>query len=52
MEKQEDFELLRKSVSGEVVFTEYTSRNAGIKLTLQLNKSYCGNDRSFNFINK
>jgi cytochrome c-type biogenesis protein CcmF len=32
--KKEEFELLRKSVSGEAVFTEYTSENAGIKLQL------------------
>ena len=32
--KKEEFELLRKSVSGEVVFTEYVSENAGLKLQL------------------
>lgn len=32
--KKEEFELFRKSVSGEVVFTEYASENAGIKLQL------------------
>ncbi len=31
---KEDVELFRKSVSGQVVFTDYTSSNAGIKLTL------------------
>ena len=32
--KTEEFELLRKSISGEVVFTEHTSENAGIKIKL------------------
>ncbi len=32
--KKEEFELLRKSVSGQAVFTEYISENAGIKLQL------------------
>lgn len=32
--KKEEFELFRKSVSGEVVFTEYASENAGLKLQL------------------
>jgi len=32
--KKEEFELLRKSVSGEVIFTEHTSENAGIKIQL------------------
>jgi cytochrome c-type biogenesis protein CcmF len=32
--KKEDVELFRKSVSGQVVFTDYTSENAGLKLTL------------------
>ena len=32
--KKEDVELLRKSVSGEVQFTEYVSENAGLKLQL------------------
>jgi len=32
--KQEEVELYRKSVSGEVIFTEYSSENAGIKLKL------------------
>ncbi len=32
--KKEEFELLRKSVSGEAVFTEYASENAGLKLQL------------------
>jgi cytochrome c-type biogenesis protein CcmF len=32
--KKEEFELLRKSVSGEAVFTEHVSENAGIKLQL------------------
>jgi len=31
---KEEFELLRKSISGEVVFTDYKSQNAGIKLQL------------------
>ena len=32
--KVEEFELFRKSVSGEVIFTDYTSENAGIKIQL------------------
>ena len=32
--KKEEFELLRKSVSGQAVFTEYSSENAGLKLQL------------------
>jgi len=32
--KTEEFELLRKSVSGEAVFTEYVSENSGLKLQL------------------
>jgi len=32
--KKEVFELLRKSVSGEAVFTEYISENSGLKLQL------------------
>ncbi len=32
--KKEEFELLRKSVSGEAVFTEYTSENSGLKIQL------------------
>lgn len=32
--KKEEFELLRKSVSGQAVFTDYTSENAGLKLQL------------------
>jgi cytochrome c-type biogenesis protein CcmF len=32
--KSEEFELFRKSVSGEVIFTDYTSENAGIKIQL------------------
>ncbi|MDY0083252.1 MAG: cytochrome c biogenesis protein CcsA [Ignavibacteriaceae bacterium] len=32
--KKEEFELLRKSVSGQAVFTEYISESAGIKLQL------------------
>ena len=32
--KTEEFELLRKSISGEVQFTEYVSENAGLKLQL------------------
>jgi len=32
--KKEEFELLRKSVNGEVIFTEHTSENAGIKIQL------------------
>ena len=32
--KTEEFELFRKSVSGEVIFTDYTSENAGIKIQL------------------
>ncbi len=32
--KKEEFELLRKSVSDQAVFTEYISENAGIKLQL------------------
>jgi len=32
--KKEEFELLRKSVSNQAVFTDYTSENAGIKLQL------------------
>jgi cytochrome c-type biogenesis protein CcmF len=32
--KKDEFELLRKSVSGQVVFTEYVSENAGIKIKL------------------
>jgi cytochrome c-type biogenesis protein CcmF len=32
--KKESFELLRKNVSGQVQFTEYTSQNAGIKIQL------------------
>jgi cytochrome c-type biogenesis protein CcmF len=32
--KKEEFELLRKSVSGEAVFTEYISENSGLKLQL------------------
>lgn len=32
--KKESFELLRKSVSGQVQFTDYTSQNAGVKIQL------------------
>ena len=32
--KKESFELLRKSVSGQVQFTDYTSQNAGLKIQL------------------
>jgi cytochrome c-type biogenesis protein CcmF len=32
--KKEEFELLRKSVSGQAVFTQYISENAGLKLQL------------------
>jgi cytochrome c-type biogenesis protein CcmF len=32
--KTEEFELLRKSVSGEVLFTEFVSKNSGLKLQL------------------
>ena len=32
--KTEEFELFRKSVSGEVIFTDYASENAGIKIQL------------------
>lgn len=32
--KKESFELLRKNVSGQVQFTDYTSNNAGIKIQL------------------
>ncbi len=32
--KTEEFELLRKSVSGQVEYTEYTSEQAGIKIQL------------------
>lgn len=32
--KKDEFELLRKSVSGQVQFTEYVSENAGIKIQL------------------
>jgi len=32
--KKEEFELLRKSVSNQAVFTDYTSENAGLKLQL------------------
>ena len=33
--KKEVFELLRKSIGGEVQFTDYTSENAGVKIQLQ-----------------
>lgn len=32
--KSEEFELLRKSVGGQVQFTDYTSKNAGLKIQL------------------
>ncbi len=32
--KEEKFELLRKSVGGEVLFTDYKSENAGLKIQL------------------
>ena len=32
--KKESFELLRKSVSGQTQFTDYTSQNAGVKIQL------------------
>ena len=40
--KKEVFELLRKSIGGEVQFTDYTSENAGVKIQLQ--ESYRSND--------
>jgi cytochrome c-type biogenesis protein CcmF len=33
--KTEEFELFRKSIDGQVQFTDYTSENAGIKIQLQ-----------------
>ena len=32
--KKESFELFRKSVSGQIQFTDYTSQNAGVKIQL------------------
>lgn len=32
--KVEEFELLRKSISGQVQFTDYTSKNSGLKIQL------------------
>jgi cytochrome c-type biogenesis protein CcmF len=32
--KKEEFELLRKSVDGDVQYTDYTSVNAGLKIQL------------------
>jgi cytochrome c-type biogenesis protein CcmF len=32
--KKEEFELLRKSVGGEIQYTDYTSENMGLKIQL------------------